>query len=304
MSAYHEQILICTGKDDWTSRIEEEDGGANMAAYMKEGFFGRGGEMSDPFYNVSVLNASFESSNPVGEEEGVESTSVYLLPSFKYVPFLRGEGYDDVRNMLKGWVLPKTLSPMYERTPEMKPENPEKFLRDESLRENVRGVRDVDEILVLICGHGGRDERCGIYGPLLRDEFEEKLSSVGGYTVGKGPKEVDVSQDKLENGTAQEDQPVTEARVGLISHIGGHKFAGNVILYVPPGMKLASGEKHPLAGMGLWYGRVEPKHVEGIVRETLEKGTVIEELYRGAIDRERKVVRMDIGDEVKSKTSG
>ena len=75
--------------------------------------------------------------------------------------------------------------------------------------------------------------------------------------------------------------PTVRSKVHQISHIGGHKFAGNVIVYVPP---ILGNEGHPLAGQGVWYGRVEPKHVEGIVRETIEGGRVIKELFRGGID--------------------
>lgn len=46
MSGYAEQVLVCTGQDDWTSRIEEENGGDNLAADLKE-LFGRGGTYSD-----------------------------------------------------------------------------------------------------------------------------------------------------------------------------------------------------------------------------------------------------------------
>jgi hypothetical protein len=46
MAAYAEQVLICTGKDDWTSRIEEENSGDNLAADIKE-LMGRGGVYSD-----------------------------------------------------------------------------------------------------------------------------------------------------------------------------------------------------------------------------------------------------------------
>jgi hypothetical protein len=46
MAAYAEQVLICTGKDDWTSRIEEENSGDNLAADIKE-LIGRGGVYSD-----------------------------------------------------------------------------------------------------------------------------------------------------------------------------------------------------------------------------------------------------------------
>lgn len=46
MAAYAEQVLVCTGKDDWVSRIEEENSGDNLAADIKE-LMGRGGIYSD-----------------------------------------------------------------------------------------------------------------------------------------------------------------------------------------------------------------------------------------------------------------
>ena len=44
---------------------------------------------------------------------------------------------------------------------------------------------------------------------------------------------------------------------------------------------MGSGKKSPLAGKGVWYGRVEPRHVWGIVEETVKGGRVVEELLRG-----------------------
>ena len=82
------------------------------------------------------------------------------------------------------------------------------------------------------------------------------------------------------------------ARVGLISHIGGHKFAGNLILYVPPRTKTVNGQPHALAGCGIWYGRVEPKHVEGIIQETILGGKIIEDLFRGGIRQGGEILRL------------
>lgn len=46
ISGYAEQVLVCTGRDDWASKIEDESGGDNLAADLKE-LFGRGGVYSD-----------------------------------------------------------------------------------------------------------------------------------------------------------------------------------------------------------------------------------------------------------------
>ena len=54
MAAYAEQLIICTGKDDWDSRIEDENGGDNLATRIKK-LVGPKGEFHDvclspPFY--------------------------------------------------------------------------------------------------------------------------------------------------------------------------------------------------------------------------------------------------------------
>lgn len=131
---------------------------------------------------------------------------------------------------------------------------------------------------IFICGHKARDTRCGILGPLLQTEFKKSV---------------------FDPALAREDELLTLARqdeiafqalnrpaatVALISHIGGHAFAGNVVIYFPQTWRIMDGsgrEKSPLAGKGVWYGRVEPRHVWGIVEETVKRGRVVEELLRG-----------------------
>ena len=135
--------------------------------------------------------------------------------------------------------------------------------------EVITDGRHITEPVILICGHGGRDERCGGMGPLLEQEFKDQLES----------KSIDVTGSEKEKKEPKRSHTLRRARLGTVSHIGGHKYAGNVILYISPWQV-----EHPLAGMGIWYGRVEPKHVQGIVEETLLKGNVIEELFRGGID--------------------
>jgi (2Fe-2S) ferredoxin len=243
--------------------------------------------IGQPYHNVSIINSSFPSSVP--EREEIETTSAYILPSFKYVPFLPRVSFDSVQALVKGYLLPKKLHPAHDN---LSPIHRDRLLRSEVQGKFLYGVQDVKDVLVLICGHGGRDGRCGVMGPVLREEFERQLPKEG-FTVLKGP--IEAGPDRKEElllGNGGVEGVRKGARVGLISHIGGHKFAGNVTLYFPPGMKGRDGKGHGLAGCGIWYGRVEPKHVEGILRETLGEGKVIEQLFRGGIKQGGEIMRL------------
>ncbi|KAJ3578064.1 hypothetical protein NPX13_g2499 [Xylaria arbuscula] len=193
ISNYAEQVLVCTGQNDWSSRIEEENSGDNLAADLKE-LLGRGGVYSD------------------------------------------------------GYLLPEKLHPMNDGLPQI---HKDRLVRKEAYQHLLPGVRDVDDVLVLICGHGGRDMRCGRMGPVLQAEFEKQLPKAG-FEVLQGPVlDESVSAPALSGTDTGGARPPT-ARVGLISHIGGHKFAGNIIIYLPPTCKNSAGNTHPLAGHGVW----------------------------------------------------
>lgn len=178
-----------------------------------------------------------------------------------------------MESFIKAFVLPNKLHKSYDT---FSPEQRELLLRHPEGHRDFPQARDVNEILVLICGHGGRDERCGTLGPLLRDEFEEKLERQNIKVMKEAP-------DRIE----EQQAGMPTARVGTISHIGGHKWAGNVIIYIPP-----SFTNHPLAGKGIWYGRVGPEHVEGIVSQTIIDGKVTKDLFRGGIDRSGEIIRL------------
>ena len=218
----------------------------------------------------------------------MQSSSAYLFPSFKYVPYLPRISFDSVQALAKAYILPTKLHPMHDG---LSPIHRDRLTRNESYAALLPGVRDVDEVMVLICGHGGRDARCGIMGPVLRREFEEKLAQTERMEVRTGPVEIGSQDEETRRIQGSAEEHKTGARIGLVSHIGGHKFAGNIIIYLPPGLKM-EGKPHPLAGCGIWYGRVEPKHVEGIIDETILKGNVVEDMFRGGIDQQRKILRL------------
>lgn len=241
--------------------------------------------LAQPFHNVSVLNSSFPPSVPRRAE--IQNASAYLLPGFKYIPFLPRVSFDSVEALAKGFLLPEQLHAMHDG---LSPIHRDRLTRKPIYQGLLHGVRDVDDILVLICGHGGRDMRCGVMGSVLRDEFEAQLPREG-VCVLQGPVQMDPDESVAAIAGSTE-KPAVTARLGLISHIGGHKFAGNVIVYLPPSMKGDDGGSHPLAGHGIWYGRVEPKHVQGIVQETIKRGNVIADMFRGGITPDRQILRL------------
>ncbi|EGP84064.1 uncharacterized protein MYCGRDRAFT_48604 [Zymoseptoria tritici IPO323] len=276
MATYAQQLLICTDKDDWTSKIEDEEDAVLVRELKKN--LTRGGKFVDPYHNIMITNSSFPPSERSPPPQSTSPTppssaSAYLLPSFKYIPIIPTDP-KGVEDFIRAYLLPLKLHPSYEK---LSLEQKVHLLRQSELQNSFLGVRPVDDILVLICGHGGRDQRCGKMAPILRAEFEEKLRSQNVSVLDGTP--------GPERSNAPEDPPA--ARIASISHIGGHKFAGNVIVYIPP-----SFTRNPLAGKGIWYGRVGPEHVEGIVSETILGGRVIKENFRGGVDQDGNVLRL------------
>jgi hypothetical protein len=177
---------------------------------------------------------------------------------------------------VRAYLLPERLHDIHSSLPATKQAD---ITRSPELVSNFPEVIDINHSpTVLICGHGGRDMRCGVMAPALESEFKRVLQARG-FT----------SADSF--GTTVDDP--NHANIGLISHVGGHKYAGNVIVYIPPKMTVGtSSEPHPLAGKGIWYGRIEPKHVEGLVDETILGGKVVTDHFRGGIDRNGDILRM------------
>ncbi|RMY17453.1 hypothetical protein D0867_06020 [Hortaea werneckii] len=308
MAAYAEQVLLCTGRSDWASRIETEENADGEIVRQLKSFLGPGGKFSDPYHNVMLTNSSIQSSaSPTHQDERSSQTastsrsipaakpgkdpsiareqdapaippaSAFLLPSFQYVPTIPTEA-TAVEAFCKGFVLPSQLHQSHDK---LSREQKNILKRQPELQKQFIGARKIDEILVLICGHGGRDERCGKLGPILQKEFEDKLQRQNIALLHDAP----VAEAEEVNTDVEGYVPT--ARTGLISHIGGHKWAGNVIVYIPP-----SFASNPLAGKGIWYGRVGPEHVEGIVAKTIMDGKVIKELFRGGIDQNREIIRL------------
>lgn len=149
--------------------------------------------------------------------------------------------------------------------------------------------------VILLCSQRTRDVRCGQSAPLLRREFERHLRPLGLY------RELD---DERPGGVG----------IYFVSHVGGHKYAANVIVYrrrdfnwyrkdtaaaVTAGAGADAGaavedesdtstdtetdqEERPKsdpvdegASQGIWLARVRPEDCENIIRYTVVQGKVV-----------------------------
>ncbi|KAK7044800.1 Sucrase/ferredoxin-like-domain-containing protein [Favolaschia claudopus] len=134
--------------------------------------------------------------------------------------------------------------------------------------------------VITLCSHKRRDNRCGISAPKLEREFTHSLQHRG-WTVDTQLEHMIESPLEKLNGTNEEKEAhvletlkeLQDAKKALIlynSHMGGHRYAGNCIIYTP-------------RGTSVWYGRVSPHEVEAVVENTIEKGLILPPLLRGGL---------------------
>ncbi|KFK27166.1 hypothetical protein AALP_AA8G344000 [Arabis alpina] len=98
---------------------------------------------------------------------------------------------------------------------------------------------------VFVCCHGSRDRRCGVCGPSLVSRFREEIEL---------------------------HCPRSEVSVSPCSHIGGHKYSGDVIIY---------GLNTNQRVTGHWYGCVTLEDVPLLLEQHINKGEIVDRLWRG-----------------------
>jgi hypothetical protein len=96
---------------------------------------------------------------------------------------------------------------------------------------------------ILICTHGQRDARCGACGEPLRARFRRELEARG-----------------------------LAIPVLATSHVGGHEYAGNVLIYPE----------------GDWYGYVTPDDVPRLIDQHLLGGQIVRDRWRGRMGLSRE----------------
>lgn len=275
-------VLIGTGKTDWVRDVADEKGSVMEAVARaeapKNGVSCGRLSPSTVMLREQRLTAAeahalgLQHAHPHDTSDYAQPTTVLLLPAFTLV--------DNVH--------PRNVPLLLDAVIDGAPTNTSP-LRPSALPRSVPGPDPSvltlatqacpHSAVILMCGQKTRDARCGQSAPLLRKELERHLRPLGLYRD---------LHDERPGGVA----------IYFISHVSGHKYSANVMVYRRPN---AFGQDDVGGGTGdgqdgsgdvgaaqcIWLARVRPKDCENLVRHTVLKGNVVkpESQLRGGFDR-------------------
>lgn len=283
VQGWSRHLLVATGKADWVRDVADEKGSV-MEAVGKHGGDVEGGKLMLSASNIPVPDHA-DSEGPYGKDR---PTTVLLLPMFKWVD---GVTPNKVPQLIKSVINPAStnLTPLSlpptsngASDPSSPPTPPDLALEPANLPVGM-SLRDCPhKYLILLCSQGTRDARCGQSAPLLRRELERQLRPLGLYRD---------LHDERPGGVG----------IYFISHVGGHKYSANMMVYRRGEPKRDVGEQMDdgkgkvdggEAAQCIWLARIRPEDCENVVRFTVLQGKVVkpERQLRGGFDREKGVV--------------
>ncbi|KAK4198580.1 putative actin patches distal protein 1 [Triangularia verruculosa] len=269
-------ILVATGKSDWVRDVADEKGSIMQAVSHAKA----------PTNGRLMLSAS-NIPTPHQTTSYSEPTTVLVLPAFTIVENVTPATVPTLVSIIND--APTNTSPLEPITipPSITADLPE---ATPAMLKEITTRPSPHRALILLCSQKTRDARCGQSAPLLRKEFQRHLAPLGLY------RDLD---DERPGGVG----------IYFISHVGGHKYSANVMIYrrkdafgldeielgklteeerkrVVP-IKAQDGEEDVGAAQCIWLARVKPEDCEGIVRFTVLQGKLIkpQSQLRGGFDR-------------------
>ena len=219
-------FLVSTGKTDWEhDAFEEENTILGLFATEAKKL----GNECDISTSSNVTNQPLNIMD--ADYLSLNKLDVLLQPWFVWIKGLTKDNMVDIFRVVKDVVSKSKADESVRGT--------EGVILIERLKEfkDVRVEKDINRAYILLCSHRTRDKKCGITAPLMKKEFDSELQEHDLYR--------DASDDR-EGG----------AKVIFVNHVGGHKFAANVLVY----------NKN---GEFVWFARCNPTNVKFIVNETV-----------------------------------
>ncbi|PNS16558.1 Actin patches distal protein 1 [Sphaceloma murrayae] len=265
INGWSTHLLVATGKADWVRDVSDEKGSV-MEAVRDSTNQPKNGKMMLSATNMPMPNHHTDHS---------EGTTVLLLPSFNFVDNVTPSAVPDLISTVVDNsptnVMPLTAGPpttAIDGTTDPAPSIPSTLPHNMSLRQCNHSA------IILLCSQGTRDARCGQSAPLLKKELERHLRPLGLY------RDMD---DNRPGGVG----------IYFISHVGGHKYAANVMIYRrgDSTREAMAVDRTPAkeASQCIWLARIRPEDCENLVRYTVLQGKVVkpERQLRGGFDRGR-----------------
>ncbi|KAJ2893877.1 hypothetical protein MKZ38_008144 [Zalerion maritima] len=301
-------LIVATGKADWTREISDEKGSVMEAIGGVKGMKLSASNMplpgdstgyDDPT-NALLLPAmtTIENVDPGNVQVLIED---YVKPSLKTTTRLKAEAKGEVQNRTaedtRG---PHALAQDFNQMrisngrPASDPSQGPSPAVPTGLRLRARPCPH--STVILLCSQRTRDVRCGQSAPLIKRELERHLRPLGLYRD-------------------WDDERPGGVGIYFISHVGGHKWSANMLVYRRPDpwgveeKSWARGEvgdlvkqaatkaegKRKGSSMGpengddedqqsqddegaaqcIWLARVKPEDCEGIVKYTVLQGKVV-----------------------------
>ena len=222
-------ILVATGKTDWPHDATGTSGTLAHAtskwASSAEGKISLD-DTSDAI-NVNTTSLALQAYER-GDQDALDEKKgdLLLLPFFVWVRNVTGDNVGATLNK----VVPELVK--------LRLNNVLNFPQNLSGGANVLVEAYEVGLIVFLCSHRTRDKKCGITAPILKKEMDLYLRDLGLYRD---------SGDTRPGGT----------QVAFINHIGGHKYAANVIVYLKN------------SGKNVWLARCSPNNVKPIIDETV-----------------------------------
>ncbi|KAI8935487.1 hypothetical protein NX059_008057 [Plenodomus lindquistii] len=298
VQGWNTHLIVATGKTDWVRDVADEKGSI-MEAVDRGGVTPSNGKL--------MLSAS---NMPVPDHSD-HSSMVLLLPSWQFIDNVTPA---NVPELIADFVNPGPTNNTPIRAHSAS-SIPAPTTTDDAPSETPAAPTSIPntpnltarpcphKYLILMCSQKTRDARCGQSAPLLRKEFERLLRPMGLYRD---------LHDERPGGVG----------IYFISHVGGHKFSANVMIYrhssVVQGSKQTNGVDESLeklriqdghtngqeevlldankkqqdegngeAAQCIWLARVKPEDCENIIRYTVLQGKVVkpQRQLRGGFDR-------------------
>ncbi|OBA23500.1 Sucraseferredoxin-like protein [Metschnikowia bicuspidata var. bicuspidata NRRL YB-4993] len=224
-SPYGLHVVVPTNRSDWAHDATGKSGtlAHTVAKWAGSAKFPGLGENSKIKVTVSSLSSLKLETD--AEYMDQKRGDVLLLPFFVWVRNISLESAPGVLDK----VVPSLIN-----------------FRDQGLADlpalSYSGFPEVDirpdpsKSYVFLCSHRTRDKKCGVTAPIMKREMDMHLRDVGLYR--------DTNDDRPGG-----------VQVAFVNHIGGHKYAANVLIY------------NKNSGKNIWLARCRPQNVVPIIDE-------------------------------------